>query len=208
MDVLVLEMSYDREMSSSEQGPSGSSKDELRRKSAAARDALPPEDARRLSALIHRRVMEVPEVRSAACVFIYISHQNEVDTRALIEDLLRRKKTVAVPLITGEGAMEAHRIAGLDDLSPGQFGILAPREKNPCSTPFSVVIAPGIAFTARGDRLGRGKGFYDRFLAAQPGSFAIGLGYEVQIVEEIPITPTDHRLDMVITEKRTIRAPR
>jgi 5-formyltetrahydrofolate cyclo-ligase len=208
MDVLVLGMSYDREMSSSKQGPSGSSKDELRRKIAVARDGISPEEAGRLSALIRRRVIEVPEVRSATCVFIYLSYLREVDTHALIEDLLRRKKTVAVPLITGEGVMEAHRIAGLEDLSPGKFGILAPRAMAPCPGPLEVVIAPGIAFTARGDRLGRGKGFYDRFLAAHAGSFAIGLGYEVQIVEEIPITPTDHRMDMVITEKRTIRAAR
>ena len=182
------------------------SKSELRRVIAAARDGRPPEEARRLSALIHRRVIEVPEVRSAACFFIYISHRNEVDTRALIEDLLRRKKAVAVPLVTGEGVMEAHRIAGIEDLAPGKFGILAPRAKRPCPDPLEVVIAPGVAFTARGDRLGRGKGFYDRFLAAHPGSFTIGLGYEFQVVDEVPVDPTDQRMDMVITEKRTIRA--
>jgi 5-formyltetrahydrofolate cyclo-ligase len=201
-------ISYDLEMSSSEQEPSRTPKDQLRRKVSAARDALPRMTVDAFSMLIHVRLLGVPEVQSASSIFIYVSHGKEVFTCPyLIEALLEEKKTVTVPLITGEGIMEAHRITGIGDLTPGRFGILAPREKNPWPGPLDVVIAPGVAFTARGDRLGRGKGYYDRFLAAHPGGFTIGLGYEIQLVDEIPVLPGDQRLDMVITEKRIIRAP-
>jgi len=176
------------------------SKSEMRARISAAREALSPEDAAGRSERIRRRVLDVPEVRAAASVFAYVSCGKEVDTHGLIRDLIAAGKTVLAPLITGDGIMEAHRIAALGDLAPGKFGILAPRTPSLFAETPDVTICPGVAFSRRGDRLGRGKGFYDRFLAGHPGTFAIGLAYSIQVVEGVPATPEDRRVDLLVTE--------
>ena len=172
---------------------------------AAARDALAADEAARLSARIRDRLLAGPEAARAGSVFIYVSQGNEVDTRALIGEFLRQGKTVTVPLITGEGTMEAHRITCAGDLSPGKFGIHAPRSPRPFAGDPDLAVCPGVAFTARGDRLGRGKGYYDRFLAGHPGSFAVGLCYDFQVVDEIPSSPEDRPVALIVTESRAIR---
>jgi 5-formyltetrahydrofolate cyclo-ligase len=186
-----------------EDGPL-TTKAELRAKMLALREALSSEDVARRSASIRRRVLEVAEVKAARSVFTYVSAGGEVDTRGIIEALLKLGKIVSVPLIIGNGIMEACRIRGLEDLAPGKFGILAPRTPSPVPAPPDVCLCPGVAFTARGERLGRGKAYYDRFLDKYPGLFAVGLGYEIQVVEEIPTEPSDRRVRCLVTEDRTI----
>jgi len=182
-----------------------SRKTDLRKRMAQAREALSPGDAAGHSAAIRGRVLETPEVLAARSLFTYVSRGNEVDTRELIRELIRRGKTILVPLITGEGLMEAHRIERLADLQPGKFGILAPEKPNPFGGTPDVTICPGVAFSRRGGRLGRGKGYYDRFLEKHPGTFAMALGYEFQVLEEVPVEEGDRPVGLIITEKRSIR---
>ncbi len=180
-------------------------KAELRKRLSRERDALRPEDVADRSARIRARVLEAPEVVRASSVFAYVSAGNEPDTRELIRAFLAAGKTVVVPLIVGEGRMEAHRIAGIEDLAPGEFGILAPGKPDRFDGTPDITICPGVAFTERGCRMGRGKAFYDRFLANHPGTFAIGLCYEFQVVDDLPVEATDCPVDAVITESRTLR---
>ena len=170
----------------------------------ALRDALSGEEVAQRSASIRRRVLEMAEVKAAKSIFTYVSEGNEVDTRGIIKALLKLGKIVSVPLITGDGVMEACRILALGDLAPGKFGILAPRVPSPVPAALDVCLCPGVAFTARGDRLGRGKAYYDRFLERLPRLFAVGLCYEIQVVEEIPTDPSDRRMRCLVTEDRTI----
>jgi 5,10-methenyltetrahydrofolate synthetase len=188
-----------------EPGKPGSAKAELRKRISSAREALSSEDAAGRSAQIRRRVLEVPEVRAATSIFAYVSCGKEVDTPGLISDLLASGKTVLVPLITGDGIMEAHRIEGLGDLGPGKYGIPAPLAANPFQGTPDVTICPGVAFGPGGDRLGRGKGFYDRFLAAHPGTFAIGLAFAFQVVDGVPATPEDRKVDLIVMEDVSVR---
>lgn len=178
----------------------------LRKELIARRDALRPEEIREWSAAIRRRLAEIPELRSAASVFTYVSQANEVDTHGLIGELLSRDVLVAVPLITGEGVMEPQRIRSLDDLEPGTLGILEPATREPFEETPSVSICPGVAFGPRGERLGRGKAFYDRYLARHPGTFAIGVCYEFQVLEEVPVSESDRPVSVVVTERRRIEA--
>ena len=172
---------------------------------SAARDALSAEEVARRSARIRDAVLRVPEVSTASSFFVYVSTGNEVDTRELIRVLIRKGKTVTAPRIVGEGVMEAHRIGRLEELVPGRFGIPAPGKPDPFEGTPDVCISPGVAFGPRGERLGRGKGYYDGFLAEHPDSFAVGLCYDFQVVEEIPVTQEDRRVRLIVTESRTIR---
>jgi len=104
--------------------------------------------------------------------------------------------------------MEACRIERLEDLQPGEHGILAPAEGRPCDGKPDVALCPGLGFSPGGDRLGRGAAYYDRFLQRHPETFAVGLAFEVQIVDEIPAEPTDRRMDLIVTERRSISTRR
>jgi len=180
-------------------------KAELRARLAAAREALPAAEAAARSERIRRHLLEVPEVRRARSVFAYVSCGNEVDTRALIAGLIDAGKTVCVPRIAGDGIMEAHCLRRLEDLGAGKYGIPAPVLPSPFEGTPDVALCPGVAFGPRGERLGRGKGFYDRFLALHPRSIAIGLAYGFQVVEDVPATPEDRRMHILVTEEGALR---
>ena len=90
-------------------------------------------------------------------------------------------------------------VASGDDLRPGQFGILEPVHAPAQLTP-EVVLVPGLAFTSEGHRLGRGVGFYDRFLGTSPsGVIKAGICFDFQVVPELPAESHDVRMDLVIT---------
>jgi 5-formyltetrahydrofolate cyclo-ligase len=183
-------------------------KRELRRKLAALRAAMPRELVAARSTRIAGRLLREPEVREARSVFIYVSSENEVETHDLIRTLLAGGKTVTVPRITGAGIMEASPIGSWEDLAPGEFGILAPRRPQPAAGSPEVTVCPGVAFTLRGDRLGRGQAYYDRYLAGHPDTFAIGLAFEDQLVGEIPTAETDRPVVMIVTERQVYRLER
>src|SRR5690606_9116824 len=133
-----------------------------RRRMRAVRDAIPEPRRREASQAIRERVLALDEVRAAESVFCYVSFRSEVETHALIAELLRLGKAVCVPRMTAPGEMIAQRIASLDELAPGPYGILPPRPvAEPKDEPCGVAIVPGLAFTRRGDRLGYGAGHYD-----------------------------------------------
>jgi len=142
----------------------------------------------------------------------YVSVGNEVGTRGLIRALLERGKRVAVPLVHREtGELSARLITDLDkDLQPGALSIPEPIVERTEECPLDrleVVFVPGVAFDERGNRLGRGGGYFDRFLARlSPAVCTVGLAFECQIVEEAPMGPRDRGVQLVVTEKRVIGA--
>ncbi len=183
-------------------------KDELRQQFRQRRDALSSIQVQELSLRIEKRVLELPQVKAGRTFFIYISVGNEVHTRTLIEALIQAERVVTVPLVTAPGVMQPCRIYSLGELAPGRYNIPAPRPE--CAVahnePVDVCIAPGLAFTERGHRLGAGGGYYDRYLARRQAGCVIGLAYEFQIAEHLPTEATDQRVDLVVTEQRVIDA--
>lgn len=108
------------------------------------------------------------------------------------------EKRIALPLVMGSG-LKFRWVGSPEELQPGQFGILEPAKDAPCAgSTFDLILVPGLAFDRRGGRLGRGKGYYDRFLCETTGLRA-GIGFEDQIVEEIPCEAHDVRVDFLIT---------
>ncbi|MFH1753730.1 MAG: 5-formyltetrahydrofolate cyclo-ligase [Candidatus Omnitrophota bacterium] len=153
--------------------------------------------------IIRQKLSALPEYKEAKTIGYYVSMDSEVDTRALIDDALEAGKTVAVPVIAGDD-LRFYRIENRGaDLAEGPCGILQPDESR--EEPFSndrmdLVIVPGLAFSKEGARLGRGRGFYDRFLKGLPGRIKkIGLAYDIQIIQDLPVTPQDVPVDTVVT---------
>jgi 5-formyltetrahydrofolate cyclo-ligase len=147
--------------------------------------------------------LALPELAYAKTTFVYASDDDEVQTYLLIEDLLSIGKTVAVPRVTDidGGQMEAVTIDSLKDLVPDAFGILAPRKGKLLSGSPDLSFVPGVAFHPEtGVRLGRGQGFYDRYLQRHPDTLCVGLAYETQCSEHLVADSHDKPMDLLITE--------
>ncbi|MEX1016596.1 MAG: 5-formyltetrahydrofolate cyclo-ligase [Phycisphaeraceae bacterium] len=181
----------------------------LRQTMQRRRDALRAEEAAVWSRAIAERVLASPEVVRAASVFVYVSIGREVATRGLIEALLGEGKTVAVPFIAGEpgepGHLEVHCIASLAELQPDRYGIPAPKHPRPLAGLPDVCLMPAVALSERGERLGMGGGYYDRYLAMHRPGVTMALAYEMQLVTMMPVERIDQPVDAIVTERRVIR---
>ena len=176
-------------------------KAEIRKHFLTLRRPISPADAARWNAAIQARVLALPEMQGPEDVYIYVAADNEVETRGIIEELLRRGRRVLIPAARGAGVLEWGEIESLDELQPGTFGMLEPPATSDVGPePKGVAIAPCVAFTAKGDRLGRGGGYYDRFLATFIGP-TVALAYELQRAEALPAEAHDVRTKRVVTEK-------
>lgn len=178
-------------------------KDALRQRMKTIRALLGPE-ADALARRAAERVLGLPEVQRARLVLCYVSVRRELSTTPLLIALLEAGKPMAVPRIEGD-LLRAGLLEGLDGLTSGPFGV--PTCAGPDVTDsVDVCITPGLAFGPHGERLGYGGGYYDRFLGAHPNVLPIGLCYESQLVEGLPMHPHDHPMAIVVTPARVIRA--
>ncbi len=161
-----------------------------------------PEDVRKpLDDAIFRNVIQSRWFCDADTLLLYVSCGGEADTVRIIEEALRLGKRVAVPKCGEHGAMEFFLITGMDSLVAGAYGILEPTgTQKPDITPKTVCIVPAVAFTAKGERLGQGGGYYDRFLELHPQMQTIGICYSCMLLPELPCEAHDRRVDAVITE--------
>ena len=127
-----------------------------------------------------------------ATIMAYWPLPDEVDIRPLIHWLVGQGKTVVLPKVTGDETMELRRYSSQEDLAEGAFHIMEPvGDAFTDYDDIDVVLVPGMAFDAAGHRLGRGKGYYDRFLAAHPHLYKIGICFPFQRVAEVPTEDYD-----------------
>ena len=185
----------------------------LRAQILAARNTLPSEERQQKSRIITEHLLALPEFARARSVFAYVSFRSEVETLPLIAHCLNKGVTVSVPLTL----VQEHRLLPYvitepsRDLAPGYCSIPEPRTTLPLVDPASieVVVVPGSVFDARGGRLGYGGGYYDRFLqGAAPQALRIGLAFDLQVIEAVPLESHDQSLDYLINETRTIHLGR
>lgn len=176
-------------------------KQELRALIAQEVKALSSDYCQRADSAICRAVRESELYQSAGTIFCYIGTDREIDTKALLTAALQDGKRLALPLCTGKGIMEAREIRSLDDLVSGKFGIPAPRGDCPEIAPeeFDLVIVPCSTGNRKGQRLGYGGGFYDRYLR-KTNCPRILLCREQLVKEEIPVEEHDLRMDYITTE--------
>lgn len=176
----------------------------LREQLKQARDTLTPAQRRDYSRCIRERVLQLPQVQAAASVFCFISYGSEIDTHPLLDQLLRDGKTVVVPKITRDRGMIAVPFSGWQDLVAGQLGILTPESDRAREGAVDVCITPGLGFTLTGKRLGYGRGYYDRWFAGHAVAARIAVGFECQLLDDLPTGDTDVPVTMLVTEDRLI----
>ena len=177
---------------------------------------IPAADRAQAADALAARVAEWQTYKNAKTVACFASTLDEIDTEPLLRRVLSEGKTLLLPFIQGEGAEAAMGFAPVKDLeqelAEGTHGIkepIAAIRSGEAPVP-DLVLAPGLVFDLRGGRLGRGKGFYDRYLAGFRG-FKAGLAYDVQFMgKNLPLDAHDQTMDAVVTDKRTqvFAAPR
>ena len=182
-------------------------KTEIRKKVLAMRRALSSEENFLKSSAITERLLLSPLWQEAKTVLAYVSKPDEVNTWMLIEAAWKSGKTVAVPKVVSNEKMLFSRIDSFDELKPGCMNIPEPVEIREIDTSGALVILPGVAFDEKRNRIGYGGGYYDRFLAAEPGHRTCALAFELAVIDEVPTEETDIKPEMIVTEKRIIGVP-
>lgn len=152
------------------------------------------------------RVLQSRPFREAAVVFGYLSFPNEISVDAVLEAALRLGKTVAVPWIVSQNEMKAALLDSLDDLPFDRYGIRTAPEPVKLIPPerLELLLVPGVGFTKTGCRMGRGAGFYDRFLVQTQG-FRLGITCDSLLREKLPVDECDQPVDALVTETKYIR---
>ena len=135
---------------------------------------------------------------AAKTVLLYHSLSDEVNTHQFIEEWCL-KKQLLLPVVVGE-ELELRLFQNMNELKIGSFGIAEPT--GPLFTDYAkidFVAVPGMAFDRNGHRLGRGKGYYDRLLPKLTNAYKAGICFPYQVVDEVPVEPTDITMDGIIT---------
>lgn len=144
-------------------------------------------------------------IPSESTVGLYRAGPHEAPAMRYARFFQERGQAIALPRFSDRGAKMEFAVFTdpweESDCEIGPFGILQPLPDAPSVAP-DVVFVPLLGFTARGDRIGQGGGHYDRWLADHPGATAIGLAWDAQLVDELPLEPHDRPLAAVVTPTR------
>lgn len=203
-------------------------KREIRRIKAQLRNDLPADLRRRHDGEIVSRVARHPFFVTCGILLCYVACRGEVDLSRLMEIAWQAGKRVAVPRVRADQEisrevpkearareislnpilvnheMDFYEIQSFSELSPGYAGILEPMQGKilvEVKQGESVLaLLPGLAFDKAGNRLGYGKGFYDRYLEQNPGFYTMGIAYSVQCEKTLPTSPHDRKVQAVMTE--------
>lgn len=187
-------------------------KSEIRTEFLKKRKELPKEQCRADSIVIAKRVLSLKQVQKAETIFLYASYKNEVGTKKLIQKLLSMKKKVALPRVR-EKEMDFFLIRSWEELVLGYQEILEPDGAGQIVVPTKedVMLLPGVVFDRKGNRIGYGGGYYDKYLEQHKDNLPclIGIAYEMQMFSDIiPTEPQDKSLDFVVTEKKVRKTKR
>jgi len=165
--------------------------------------AQPPEERLRKSRAIKEKLFLEPGFKKAKVVMLYASRDEEVSTWDIIEEALAEGKKVALPRCVSQTEVIPKEITDRDtDLEKGTYSIYEPRasQRDVKIEEIDLVVVPGVAYDRENNRIGRGKGFYDRFLKTlAPRTATIGLAFDFQILQKLPQDSHDIPVSKVIT---------
>lgn len=179
-------------------------KKQLRKEIRLRKQQHTPEQLQVSSADICEQLLQHPRIKAAHTIMAYAALPDEVQTRSLLDTLLQAGKEVLLPVVINDTRLEIRRYTGPDTLQCGSMNIPEPTgEAFTRPETIEVVVVPGMAFDKQGNRLGRGKGYYDRFLRSVPQAYTIGICFPFQCLSQIPTEPTDVTLHEVITARES-----
>ncbi len=186
----------------------------------ASRDALAASDRDSLSAQITARLIALPSYREAKTVLAYMSMGAEFASDNFVAQVLRDGKRLVLPRVDKPSrSLVLHQVTDLRGLTAGVWGIREPRSDAPqCELQsgreeIDFILVPGLAFDRMGNRLGYGGGFYDQLFTRMdvrrvpqtPVSVRVSAAFSIQIVDAVPITEHDHRVNLIVTENELIK---
>lgn len=180
-------------------------KEEARLFAKQYRDGLALDTLYHLSMMITYRLCYIYPFKEAHSYHFFVGSESkkEIVTKPLIQVLINAGKAVFVPKVSETGDMHVCPLFSLNDLKKGAFGIEEPTIVASTQTSFDVIVVPSLAADISGNRVGYGKGFYDRFLSKAKG-VKIGIVYDACLVDSIETDSFDIPLDIIVTEKRVV----
>lgn len=178
-------------------------KQEIRKHLLNARSKLSDVQRMEKSEQITKKFLSLDCVKKASVIYLYVNQETEVVTKPLIEQLLKSGKRIGVPKVYGE-EIEFIEIKNLKECIPGYKGILEPTSDQIILEIPDVLVMPGVGFDEACNRIGYGKGYYDRYLLRLPDVLTVAFSFECQIYNKIPSDTFDIKPKTILTEKRTI----
>lgn len=181
-------------------------KAEVRQACLCQRTSLGEKERKRKSVIIQQKLLDLPEFQLARTVMLFLDFREEVETTAMAEATIAGKKKLVLPRCAPHGILLPIEVRDLiQDIEPGAYGIREPKLILGVVDPLEIdlIIVPGSGFDLQGNRLGYGGGYYDRFfMLLNPLTPRIALGFECQVIEQVPIDKHDAIMTMLITEKK------
>ena len=180
-------------------------KKEIREICKKKRDGLDKEFCKAKSMDIQKRILSMTCFEEAENILCYFAIRNEPDLSFLMEEALRLGKKVFLPKVQGEDIF-FYEVQDLKACEPGAFSIMEPKmqERYKEEDDSSLVLVPGIVFSTTGERIGFGKGFYDRFLCRHKNLLKIGICYDEFITYKWNSDSYDERMNLIVTDKKEV----
>ena len=180
-------------------------KEQARKIVSDIRKTLSSDNVDTMSALIFNRLQSIEEFINARTIFLYSPIRNEADTVLIQKFAFERNIKLAYPKVTGN-EMLFYEVNTPHDLTKGYMNILEPvNGLKICNDESGVIIVPGNAFDSKCNRIGYGKGFYDRYLSKYNKLTKIGICFGFQLFDDLCTNEFDISMDYVITENLTIK---
>ena len=182
-------------------------KAEIRSVMRAMRRVLPESEQEIAASAVDERLAGFEPYRSARVVMAYMACRGELSLKKAIERVWADKKTLVLPRCEADGIMTARRVASLNDLSPGAYGLLEPGASCEIMDPAQIdlILVPGVAFDRAGHRLGQGAGYYDRFLL-KTQAVRVGMCHDFALLDHVPAMEHDIPMDYVMTPGSAVAA--
>lgn len=176
-------------------------KKDIRKRVLKERNFMTEKEWEEKSHSIFKKVVTHPFFLRADTIYCYVDYRKEVGTREIIQKAWQLGKKVAVPKVE-EKDMQFYYIKDFSELQCGYRQILEPVTTLVADGAHGLVIMPGAVFDKKHNRIGYGKGFYDRYLSSHTNLNSLAIAFEMQMVEEIPATPYDFCPEVIITEEQ------
>ncbi len=175
-------------------------KQEIRKQIRKLRSRINADEWQAATEAIAEKIIGSDSFREATDLYCYMDFDGEVGTERIIDEAWRLGKDIWLPKVSGD-EMRFYLVESEQHLVRGTFGIL-----EPCggcvqaSGEDGLAIVPGIAFDRLHNRIGYGKGYYDRYLKAHPNLVKFGVAFDIQLVDKIPSEECDCKMDRIFTE--------